>query len=49
VTFIGTLPNRQADLLKGQEGGGGGFSLDLLPLVAIGPGKVVLVTEVTIE
>jgi hypothetical protein len=47
--FIDTLANRQADFLKGQGGGGGGFSLDLSPLVASGPGKVVLVTEVTIE
>jgi hypothetical protein len=49
VTFIDTLPNKQADLLKGQGGGGGGMSLDLSPLLANGPGKVVLVTEVTIE
>jgi hypothetical protein len=48
VTFIDTLPNKQADLLKGQ-GGGGGMSLDLSPLIANGPGKVVLITEVTIE
>jgi hypothetical protein len=49
VTFIDTLPNKQADLLKGQEGGGGGMSLDLSPLIANGSGKVVLITEVTIE
>jgi hypothetical protein len=49
VTFIDTLPNKQADLLKGQAGGGQGWSLDLSPLVANGPGKVVLVTEVTIQ
>ena len=54
VTFIDTLPNKQAELLKsqgqGQEGKGGQeWSLDLSPLVANGPGKVVLVTEVTIE
>jgi hypothetical protein len=49
VTFIDTIPNKQADLLKGQAGGGEGMSLDLSPLVANGPGKVVLITEVTIE
>ena len=48
VTFIDTVPNKQADLLKDQ-GGDAGISLDLSPLVANGPGKVVLVTEVTIE
>lgn len=48
MTFIDTVPNKQADLLKGQ-GGGGGISLSLSPLIANGPGKVVLVTEVTIE
>jgi len=47
--FIDTLPNKQADLLRGQGGGSGSFSLDLSPLIANGPGKVVLVTEVTIE
>ena len=46
--FIDTLPNKQADLLRGQ-GGGSGMSLDLSPLIANGAGKVVLVTEVTIE
>ena len=53
VTFIDTLPNKQAELLRGQgqgqAGRGQGWSLDLSPLVASGPGKVVLVTEVTIE
>jgi hypothetical protein len=49
VTFIDTLPNRQADLLRGQGGGGGRMSLDLSPLIANGSGKVVLITEVTIE
>jgi hypothetical protein len=49
VTFIDTLPNKQADLLKRQTGGGGGMSLDLSPLIVNGPGKVVLITEVTIE
>lgn len=52
MTFIDTIPNKQADLLKGQGGGGGGgggLSLDLSPLIANGPGKVVLITEVTIE
>jgi hypothetical protein len=49
VMFIDTIPNKQADLLKGQGGGGGGMSLDLSPLIANGPGKVVLITEVTIE
>jgi len=48
VTFIDTVPNKQADLLRSQ-GGGGGITLDFSPLVAIGPGKVVFVTEVTIE
>jgi hypothetical protein len=49
VVFIDTLPNKQADLLKGRGGGSGGMSLDLSPLIANGPGKVVLITEVTIE
>jgi hypothetical protein len=50
VTFIDTLPNKQADLLKGQAGGTGhGPTSDISPLIAHGPGKVVLVTEVTIE
>lgn len=49
MTFIDTLPSKQADLLKGQGGGGQGPHLDLSPLVANGPGKVVVITEVTIE
>jgi hypothetical protein len=50
VTFIDTLPSKQADLLKGQAGvAGQGPTLDISPLIAHGPGKVVLVTEVTIE
>lgn len=49
VTFIDTLPNKQADLLKGQGGGEQGPQLDLSPLIANGPGKVVVITEVTIE
>jgi hypothetical protein len=50
VVFIDTVPNKQADLLKGPGGGtGGGPQLDLSPLLSNGSGKVVLVTEVTIE
>lgn len=49
VAFIDSVPNRLAELLSSPEMGSGGRSqLDLSPLLVNGPGKVVLVTEVTV-
>ena len=50
VTFIDSVPDGLADLLSSPKNGeeGSGAQLDLSPLLDNGPGKVVLVTEVTV-
>lgn len=49
MTFIDSVPNQIAGLLSSPAiSGGGGAQLDLSPLLVNGPGKVVLVTEVTV-